>query len=203
MAQLEPRPALDVSGTPAVVFGPRSILWMANLGYMAIEGSMFLMLIVSYFYYRTRVNDWPPEQNAPGLLWGTINLGVLLLSIAPNYLLKKLAQRQQIARVGAGLLVLILFGVAALAVRVVEFPALNCRWDENAYASTVWALLGLHSAHLLTEWVELLVIAGVFAAGRIEGSRFVDVEESANYWYFVVLFEIAIYLVVYVAPRVM
>lgn len=195
------RPLVDVSELPTVVFGHRSTIWMGNLGYMAIEGAMFLMVVVSYFYLRTRVNDWPPEQVAPGLLWGTINLGVFLLSLAPNLWLKHKARAGDLKLVGLGLTAMLIFGVATLALRIMEFRALNCRWDENAYGSIVWALIGLHTGHLLTEWLETVFLTSVIAAGHDEGHRLVDVEQLANYWYFVVLFEIALYLLLYVATR--
>ena len=38
--------------------------------------------------------------------------------------------------------------------------------------------------------------------GPIEEKRFVDVEENAVYWYFVVLAWLPIYALLYIAPRV-
>ncbi len=201
MGPLEERPVLNVSSLPNVVFGPRATVWMANLGYMVIEGTMFALLIVSYFYYRTRANVWPPEQMPPALLWGTINLVIFLLSVVPNELLKRAARRGQLVRVGIFLWLMIAIGIANLVVRGFEFPALNCKWDENAYGSIVWALIGLHTGHLLTEWVETIVLLAAFLSGRNDGHRFMDVEQSGNYWNFVVLFAVALYLVVYIAPR--
>jgi cytochrome c oxidase subunit III len=195
------RPVIDVSELPTVVFGHRATIWMGNLGYMAIEGAMFLMVIVSYFYLRTRVNDWPPEQVPPALLWGTANLVLFLLSVAPNVWLKRQAHADNVKLVGVGLAVMLVIGVAAILLRVMEFGALKCRWDDNAYGSIIWTLVVLHSGHLLTEWIETLFLAYVLAAGHDEGHRLMDVEQLANYWYFVVLFEIALYLLVYVATR--
>jgi cytochrome c oxidase subunit III len=201
VGSLEERPQLDVSGLPTVVFGPRAPIWMANLGYMAIEGTMFALLIVSYFYYRTRATAWPPEQDPPRLLFGTINLVLFILSVVPNELMKRAARRGQLVRTGALLGLMILIGVATLIVRGLEFPALNCRWSENAYGSIVWALIVLHTGHLLTEWIETLVVTAVLVTGHTDGQHFVDVEQTANYWNFVVLFWIALYLVIYIAPR--
>ena len=39
--------------------------------------------------------------------------------------------------------------------------------------------------------------------GPIEGKRFVDVSENSMYWNFVVVMWLMIYLVIYIAPRVL
>jgi cytochrome c oxidase subunit III len=195
------RPTIDVSQLPTVVFGHRATIWMGNLGYMAIEGTMFMMVIVSYFYLRTRVNDWPPEQVAPGLLWGTANLIVFLISLAPTVIVKRESHKGNVVGTLFWMVVLIGFGVLNIALRVMEFPALNCKWDENAYASIVYILIGLHCFHLLTAWGENIFLTCTLLAGHTEGHRLVDIEQTANYWYFVVLFEITLYLLIYVATR--
>ena len=61
--------------------------------------------------------------------------------------------------------------------------------------------MGLHITHLLTDWVESVVLATLFFSPHVEGKRFVDAEENASYWYFVVITWIPIYLVIYWAPR--
>jgi heme/copper-type cytochrome/quinol oxidase subunit 3 len=62
--------------------------------------------------------------------------------------------------------------------------------------------MGLHITHLLTDWVETLVLTALlFTPQLVEGKRFVDAEENASYWYFVVITWIPIYLVLYWAPR--
>ena len=45
----------------------------------------------------------------------------------------------------------IAFGLVLIAVRGFEFAALNVQWDTNAYGSIVWALLALHTTHIVTD----------------------------------------------------
>ena len=78
------------------------------------------------------------------------------------------------------------FAIAFIVIRVFEFGSLNCSWDTNAYGSVVWTLLGAHSAHLITDFIDTIVLIVLLFAGPIEGKRFVDVSENALYWYFVV-----------------
>jgi heme/copper-type cytochrome/quinol oxidase subunit 3 len=75
------------------------------------------------------------------------------------------------------------------------------RWDTNAYGSVVWMLMGLHTAHLLTDVLDTVVLAVLMFTGPLEGKRFVDVSENSLYWYFVVVAWLPLYAVVYLAPR--
>jgi heme/copper-type cytochrome/quinol oxidase subunit 3 len=91
--------------------------------------------------------------------------------------------------------------VAFLGVRVLEFGALNTRWDSNAYGSVVWMLMALHTTHLVTDAYDSGVLTGLTFTGLMEGKRYVDVSENAAYWYFVVLSWLPIYAVVYWGAR--
>src|SRR3954468_17537915 len=42
----------DVSERPTVVFGSRSLMWWATLGFMVIEGWTLALLVASYLYFR-------------------------------------------------------------------------------------------------------------------------------------------------------
>lgn len=195
------RPILDVSQTPTVVFGNRSVIWLGTVGLMAIEGTMFAIAIAAYFYLRTRVSDWPPGISPPEVKWGTFNLVLFLASGVPNHWIKKFATKGELNKVRLGLLAMTALGLGNLALRCFEFAALNCQWDQNAYASIVWFLLGLHTTHLLTDWVDTVVVTALMHFGPVEGRRFMDVAENADYWYFVLWWWAPIYLVLYWAPR--
>ena len=93
------------------------------------------------------------------------------------------------------------FGVAFNAIRALEFAHLNVWWDRDSYGSAAWLLLGLHTTHIVTDFLDSAVLAAVMVAGPVEEHRFVDVEENAVYWYFVVLAWLPMYGVIYWAPR--
>ena len=194
--------ALDVSQLPSFGFSHRSLMWWGTLGVMAIEGSVFALVIMSYFYLRTNAaDDWPLGVPVPGLVWGTLNVILLLLSGIPNHLAKKSAERYDLAGTRFWLVVCVAFAVAFVVVRCLEFTQLHCRWDSNAYGSVVWGLLGLHTLHLITDLYDTGVLTALFFAGPFESKRFVDVSENGVYWYFVVLSWLPIYAVIYWAPR--
>jgi heme/copper-type cytochrome/quinol oxidase subunit 3 len=193
---------LDVGALPPGAFGSRSLMWWGTMGIVVIEGTVFALAIGSYFYLRTRMPVWPPDGVAPpDLRWGTVNTVVLLASLIPNELAKRAGERIDLRGVRLWMVVCLVFGVAFNAIRVFEFAHLNVMWDRDAYASIVWLLLGLHTTHIATDFFDTLVLAVLMFTGPIEERRFVDVEENAVYWYFVVVAWLPIYGVIYWAPR--
>jgi heme/copper-type cytochrome/quinol oxidase subunit 3 len=192
---------LDVGAVPEYAFGHQGLIWWGTVGYMVIEGSMLAMVVIVYFYLRLRVDQWPPSLPDPELTFGTINLMVMLASCVPAYLAKAAAERQKIGPVKLWLVVLTLFGFAAITIRAFEFASLNCRWDSNAYGSIVWVLMGLHTIHVATDVVDGGVLAALLFAHAPTKKRFIDVSENSLYWYFIVAWWIPVYLTIYLAPR--
>jgi cytochrome c oxidase subunit III len=198
---LKPRRALDVSALPNVTFASRSITWWGTLGMMIIEGGVFALALASYFYLHSRSDTWPPGVLPPDLLWGTLNTAIFFLSIAPTEWYRRCARKGDTRSVQIGLIMASVIGLATLLVRYQEMRHLNTDWSQTAYGSIVWLIMGLHITHLLTDGVESVVLTALFFSPHIEGKRFVDAEENASYWYFVVITWVPIYLVIYWAPR--
>jgi cytochrome c oxidase subunit 3 len=203
MNSLRERPVLDVSGLPSVAFGRSNTTWLANVFYMMIEGTMFVLVIASYFYLRTRSSDWPPNQLPPALTYGVINTLLFLLSVIPARYAQRVAPSGDRAKIRVALAGLTAFSVVILVIRGFEFAALNCRWYENAYASVVWALIGLHTGHLITELIETATILGISFTDKMEGTRLADVAINSDYWYFVVITALIVNFVIYGATRLL
>jgi cytochrome c oxidase subunit 1/cytochrome c oxidase subunit I+III len=199
---MRPPRTLDVGGLPPGAFGSRSLMWWGTLGIVLIEGTVFALAIGAYFYLVTRMPAWPPDGVAPpALRWGTVNTIVLLASLIPNELAKRAAEHVDLHGVRIWMVACLLFGLGFNLVRIFEFMHLNVMWDRDAYGSIVWLLLGLHTTHIVTDFLDTAVLAVLMFTGPIEERRFVDVEENAVYWYFVVLAWLPIYGVIYWAPR--
>lgn len=196
------RPVADISDLPTFGFGTRSSTWWGTLGFMALEGTGFALAAGSYLYLAYLAPHWPLSRPVPNHWPGTIVLLILLASLIPNHILSAQAKKCSLGPVRLWLVVMCLFGIAPLAVRVFEFPALNILWDTNAYGSITWVLLGLHTTHLLTDLADTIVITVLmFTRHAHSGRRFGDVHDNAFYWDFVVAAWIPIYLLLYWAPR--
>jgi heme/copper-type cytochrome/quinol oxidase subunit 3 len=193
--------ALDVANLPSYGFGHRSLMWWGTAGMIVIEGMAFAFMIVIYFYLRSLSDSWPAGGGRPDLLWGTLNLLLILASAIPNIYTDKAAIDHDLSKVRIGLVILSAFGLVLLIVRTVEFTTLNVRGDESAYGSVVWMLLGLHTFNLITDVADSLVLTALMFKKQLEGKRFVDVAENSGYWNFVVISWVPIYAVVYWGPR--
>jgi heme/copper-type cytochrome/quinol oxidase subunit 3 len=179
-------------------------MWWGTLGLIVIEGMAIAIAIAAYFYLRTRTAVWPPSNvMPPDLRWGTVNTLILLMSAIPNELTRRAADGVDLQRVRVWLVVCLFFGLAFNLIRVLEFSSLNVMWNADAYGSIVWFLLGLHTAHIVIDWVDTGVLTTFMFVGPIEERRFVDVAENAGYWYFVVLIWLPVYGVIYWAPRLL
>ena len=195
------RRALDVSALPDYAFGNAGLVWWGTVGFMVIEGSMFVIGLVVYFYLRIQVRDWPPSLPNPDLGYGTANLALVLVSLVPAYLAKIAAEKYDLRRLRLWLTTLVVFGIGNVVLRAFEYTALNCRWDDNAYGSIVWVLLSMHTIHIATDVVDSGVLLALMFTGPVTKSRFVDVSENSLYWYFIVAWWIPIYLTIYWMPR--
>lgn len=197
------RETIDVAALPDHAFGSRSIMWWSTMMIVAIESTVFLLAIAAYFYVQGNEETWPPPNTRlPGLLWPSVNVAILLASLIPNEIVKRLAEEKQLAKLRVWMLVDIVFAIAFVVVRGLEFRELGVSWDSNAYGSSLWTLLGLHTIHLVTDLFDTAVLTVLMWTRHGEKPRrFVDVAENSFYWYFVVLSWIPIYLVLYWSPR--
>ncbi|WP_458759617.1 cytochrome c oxidase subunit 3 [Afipia sp. TerB] len=196
------RIALDLSGLPSYGKDTASITWWGTLAFMLIEGTGFALVIAVYFYLMSLAPVWPIDASPPDLLPGTIVTVILVASLIPNLLVSRWAANNDLRKVRIGMVVMSLLGIAPLIVRIFEFPALGISWDRNAYGSIVWTMLGLHTAHILTDLIDTLVLAALmFTRHGTNPKRFGDVQDNAMYWNFVVVTWLPIYACIYWVPR--
>ena len=191
----------DVSALPTYSFGAAMTTWWGTLGFCALEGMGFALAIGAYLYL-VQVNPQWPLADAPPNHWpGTILTLILLLSIWPNLEAERRAREENLPRVQRYLVIMSVVGVVLVAIRFYEFANLNVRWDQNAYGSITWIILGLHAAHILTDVGDTVVLTALMFTRHAHGKRFSDVEDNAFYWYFVVGSWLPLYTLIYWAPR--
>jgi heme/copper-type cytochrome/quinol oxidase subunit 3 len=195
------RRVLDVSVLPRSVFGHQGLIWWGTAGFMIIEGSMFVIVLIVYFYLRLQVTDWPPSLPNPGLTYGTVNLLTVFVSLVPAAIAKRNAEAFDLPGVRLWLGLLVAFGVVSLVLRAFEYFTLNCRWDDNAYGSIVWLLLSMHTVHVATDVVDSGVLLALAFTGPNSKKRFVDYSENSLYWYFIAAWWVPVYVTLYWVPR--
>ena len=193
----------DLSDLPTHKFGPSSLTWWGIIGYMIVEGGFFFLAFAAYLLLMGHEQGWPPEgRKSPDLLAGTLFTIIILLSEIPNTAIKKAAREGDVPTIRRLMPVIIGVGVVLLIVRGFEFNSLNVRWTDDAYGSIIWALLFLHTTHLLTDWGDTIVLWALMKTPLgYEGRRLVDTDENSLYWRYVWLLWIPIYIMIYWIPR--
>jgi heme/copper-type cytochrome/quinol oxidase subunit 3 len=203
------RPILDVSDLPHHDFDTVDPVWWGNNGLLAIETSMFVILIVTYFYLRQNFTEWPPPialmtaplDPLPDVGVATANAALLVFSIMPIVLVDLCARRDYRLGAQVGLIICLICGAGAILLRTFEFPAVKFRWDSNAYGSAVWFLLGMHLFHLITLTLETVLLTIWAFTRKFDLKHRLDMTALAVYWYWVVAIWLLVYWLVYWSPR--
>ena len=201
---------IDVSNLSDNAMDADAPLWWGNLMLILIETMTMVLLIATYFYVRRTFWEWPPPRvdsgppifdPAPKLGAATVNMTLLLLSCLPMYLTSQRARRHERGKVIIGLGVMMVIAIASLCLRWREFDAVHFRWDENAYGSVVWTILGIHWFYILVGLGEFAVMTAWALRHPVEEKHALDVTLMAGYWYWVVLIWLPTYVILYWYPR--
>ena len=203
------RTVIDISELPHHEFDTYDPMWWGNNGLLAIETSMFAILIATYFYLRQNFALWPPPiaeltaplRPLPDLTFGVANTILLVLGCIPMIIADLNARRgnRDITRIA--LLICVAIGLVAMVLRGFEFSAVHFYWDSNAYGSVVWFLLGMHALHLLVLTSECVLLVIWIFTREFDMKHRVDVVTIGIYWYWVVSIWLVLFAIIYFTPR--
>jgi cytochrome c oxidase subunit 3 len=203
------RSTIDVSELPSSALDHRSPIWIGNALLLTIETTMFAILVASYMYLRANFSDWPPPQinygetnlhPSPDALWGTLNLLVILGAAFFMLLADRASLRFDKAKVLLWSGITVLLGFLAIVLRFREFHGTQFRWDDNAYASVVWAILVMHLLHLLVGVAEDGLMYFYISKYGFDDNHASDVRVTAVYWYWIGAIWVPLYALVYFGP---
>jgi len=208
------RRVLDVSGLPPEATGPREPVWWGNTLLMCIETTTIVLLLVTYFYIRRNFNEWPPPQPktipamyhpVPDLPLPTAELILIIASLFVMHWTDNAALREEAAKVKAGLSIMFLAAAGLIILRLLGMNAhhLKFYWDQNAYASTIWVILGTHLTYLLAGLAEFFIMLLWILRHGLDPKHGLDVELAGIYWYWTAAAWLACYLVVFIGARVL
>ena len=203
------RAVIDISELPHHEFDTYDPVWWGNNFLLAIETSMFGILIATYFYLRQNFTEWPPPvaqltatlKPLPQLGYGTAVTILLVFGCVPMVLTDIAARRGNRAVSQIGLIIAVACGLAAVVLRGFEFSAVYFRWDSNAYGSVVWFMFGMHMLHLLVLTTEAILLMIWIFTREYDMKHRVDIVTVAVYWYWVTAIWLLLYAIIYFTPR--
>ena len=192
---------------PTVGEGPTNFGWWGMVLFIAVEATLFALLLASYFYLRFRSGPvWPPDGiENPKLKLVFIMSAILWSSSIPVHLAHAAIKKGDTTKLQAFLAAGFVLGAAFLALHVAkEYPDI-ARHEftprTDAYGSMFFTITGLHGAHvlvglLMSAWVQLRAWQGAF-----DRHRHVSVQNFVLYWHFVDVVWFFVLLTLYLSPH--
>jgi heme/copper-type cytochrome/quinol oxidase subunit 3 len=201
---------IDVADLPAIGFDTKAALWWGNTLLLFIETAMFGSLVALYFSVMMNTSPFPPPRadrmpviydSAPDLFLPTIGLIVLLVSLIPGIWLDLSARKRDANAIRIAVVVTLLFNLAAIIIRYYEYNSLRFKWNDNAYGSVTWMILGMHMLHLFVMFSEDVYLTLWTYIKGVDDKHALDLTVTAVYWYWIVGIWVPLYLLVYIVPR--
>lgn len=196
-------PALDASGLTRAAGDQRHPLWWGFLGMITIEITVFTSLVVSYFYLKMGAVAWPPEPlPLPELVLPTINTVILVASSGFMHWADKRIRADQERKLAVGMTIAVVLAIAFLTLKAYEYGShVPYRWDDHAYGSVVWTIIGFHSAHVVALVLKSIIVAALAWRSYFSQEWRLAITVNGMYWHFVVAVWIPLYVVLYWSPR--
>ena len=156
--------------------------------------------VAAYLYIAWLNPDWPLGARASRPVPGTVSAALVASAIPDAF-----ADGLPGVRTSGGAAFSVLMSSSAsppACCAASNFTPLNVRWDDNAYGSLLWFVLGLHTTHLLCDVIDTLVLTALMFSKHAKGKRFSDIEDNGMFWNFVVVAWLPLYALLYWFPRI-
>ena len=201
---------IDVGHLKSSAFDYRAPLWWGNTLLLFIETAMFGILVTIYFTVMMDTSPFPPPRvdrlpviydPVPDLTLPIVGLIVLVASLAPCIWLDISARRRNVKAIKIALPLTLAFNIAAFIIRYFEFDSLHFKWNDNAYGSITWMLLGMHLLHIIALGCEDIYLLLWTFARKMDDKHAVDLTVTAVYWYWIVGIWVLLFPLIYLVPR--
>jgi cytochrome c oxidase subunit I+III len=200
-------PPVDIGGVklPVYVTGPMSHSWWGTVTLLLVAGSVFGMLLFSYFYLWTVAPGyWPSSmgQSIPELLWPAA-AALLLAASGGTIAYGNRALRQKCARwrVCAGLLFATALLMAAFCVDLQGHWLTGLRPTQSSYGALVYALTSVQGFYVATLTIMALYTVARSLSGRLNSERRATFDNTMLMWYYTVGQGLVMFIVIHGFPR--
>jgi heme/copper-type cytochrome/quinol oxidase subunit 3 len=160
--------------------------WWGMVMLIVTEGTIFALLISSYFFLRASSKEWPLGGIEPPKLELAIIFSLVLwASSVPVFWADAGLKKGSIGRFRAGLLISFVMGVSFVGYSLHDFHELTFGWRTNGYGSIFYVTVGLHLLHVVVGLLMSVVVQIKAAQGKVTADRHITAQVFSLYWHFV------------------
>ncbi len=174
--------------------------WWGVLTLILTEGSLFVYLLFTYYYFAFQNSGGFLPDKPPSIALSLPNTAILLLSSVGVWWADTGARRGKQGQLVIGLAIALALGIAFVAIQLVEWNAQAFTLRSSPYGSLFYTITGFHMAHVV---VGLLVLATLLvwsALGYFSGRRSAPILIGGAYWHFVDAVWLAVFFTFYITP---
>jgi cytochrome c oxidase subunit 1/cytochrome c oxidase subunit I+III len=171
------------------------------LSFISSEAVFFLLLILSFLYFRVQNNPSPNASTSLNTLRTAIFTGCLIASSGTIFLAERSLKKGKRGGFILWLLATIGLGVIFLVGQGLEYLDLfqkNITISSNTFGTTFFTLTSFHGLHVFVGLIGMLIIAGLaLIGGKFKHPKSKALNSISLYWHFVDLVWVVIFTTVY------
>lgn len=191
---------LDPGPLPVGPYEKRGTGWWGTLCLIATEGSLFVYLLFSYYFFDFQSpHSWrPPEP--PKLHLSAPDTVILLLSSVAVWFGESQLKKNRPGRAVGGVLIGVVLGAIFVVVQLFEWKSKTFTPQTDPYGSLYFTITSFHLAHVIVGLIALLCVAVWIARGYFDSERNAAVTNVSTYWHFVDAVWLLIFFTFYISP---
>lgn len=186
---------------PESYSGTNATAWWGMVSLIATEGTLFGILVFSYFYLRWQSPVWPQDGIAMPAFRYIIPATILLLgSSGPVIWGEQRIHHGDQRSLRLGFLIAWIMAACFMALELWEWFHLGYGPDKDAYASLFFTITGLHLLHLTVALCMSIYIQVRAWLGQFDAHHYLAVENVSLYWHFVDAVWVVVFSTLYISP---
>jgi heme/copper-type cytochrome/quinol oxidase subunit 3 len=187
---------------PEVVEGVHAAGWWGMVWFIATEAMLFACFIASYLYLRGNyVAMWEEGGHNPSLKFPIIMTVLLLSSSVVMWWGERGIKQGDQMRLRIGMGVAWVLALLFLVLQGWEYASKDYSIKASAYDSIFVTTTSFHGAHVAAGLLMSLFVQSRAWLGHFTAKRHLAVQNVALYWHFVDTVWLAIFITMYLSPR--
>ncbi len=192
--------ALEQPRVPVGSIRRRGTGWWGVLTLILTEGSLFVYLLFSYYYFAFQSSGGFFPEKPPSLGLSAPNTVILLLSSVAVWWGDAGVRRGRQRQLIVGLAIALLLGIAFVSIQWLEWQQQTFALRSSQYGSLFYTITGFHMAHVIVGLLVLLTLLIWSALGYFAGRRSAPILIGGAYWHFVDAVWLAVFFTFYITP---